>query len=102
MNVVKIAGSLPVIVAVSVFAPAVVPSVQLPTVAIPDAFVVATAPVSSPPPDATANVTDTPSTGLSFASRTSTLGAVATAAPATAVWLFPAWIVICVAGPATN
>jgi hypothetical protein len=100
VNVVEIAGSLPVIVAVNVFAPAVAPNVHAGDVATPDAFVVTVAGVpNDPPPVATANVTDTPATGLLFTSRTSTLGAVATAAPATAVWSFPASIAICVAAP---
>src|SRR5262245_2014711 len=51
-------------VAVSELRPAVVPSVQLPTAATPAAFVVWVAPVTEPPPDATANVTATPATGL--------------------------------------
>src|SRR5207248_3730089 len=44
----------PVAVAVSVFAPAVVPSVQLPTVAIPSLPVLGVAVVMLPPPEATA------------------------------------------------
>jgi len=47
-----------------VLAPAVVPSVQLPTVAMPEALVVAEAPVMEPPPEATANVTTTLGTEL--------------------------------------
>ena len=50
--------------AVSVLAPAVVPRVQLPTVAIPAAFVVAEAPVTVPPPETTVKLTTTPETGL--------------------------------------
>ena len=71
----------PALVTVKVFAPAVVPSIQLPTVAIPAASVVAVPPVMLPPPEATAKVTDTPETGLLFASVTNTLGAVETAVP---------------------
>ena len=82
------------------FVPAVVPSVQLPTVAIPEAFVVCVPPVRLPPPVATAKVTETTGTGLLFASRTITDGGVATAVPAVAVWLFPALMAICVAAPA--
>ena len=59
------------VVAVSVLAPAVLPSVHEPTVAIPDAFVVALAPVIDPPPLATANVTATPAFALPLASVTS-------------------------------
>ena len=56
---VKVTGEpvRPVLVALSVFVPAVVPRVQLPTVAMPEAFVVAEPPVIEPPPDATAKVT---------------------------------------------
>ena len=67
--------------AVRVFVPAVVPSVQLPTVAIPLPFVVVINPVAEPPPDATAKVMVTPLTGLLLASFTITLGDVATAVP---------------------
>ena len=81
----------PAAAAVSVFPPAVVPSVQLPTVARPNTFVVVVPPVTLPPPVATANVTETPETGLLFTSRTITDGAVVTAVPAVAVWLFPAF-----------
>lgn len=75
----------PVDVAVSVFAPAVAPRVQLPTVATPLAFVVCVPPVTLPPPVAAANVTLTPATALLFTSLTITDGAVATAVPAVAV-----------------
>ena len=50
--------------AVSVFAPAVVPSVHEPTVATPLAFVVWLTEVAEPPPEATPKVTITPLTGL--------------------------------------
>ncbi len=84
---VKVTGDplRPARVAVSVLAPAVVPSLQLPTVAIPEALVVALAPVTEPPPEATAKVTTTPETGLPPASMTLTLGSTATVLPATAV-----------------
>lgn len=65
--------------AVSAFDPAVGPSVQLPTVAIPFEPVVADNPVPEPPPVATAKVTATPLTGLLFTSFTMTLGGVVTA-----------------------
>jgi hypothetical protein len=65
--------------------PAVVPSVQEPTVATPEEFVVATAPVIDPPPLATEKFTVAPFTGLLFPSTTFTEGAVVTAEPATAV-----------------
>ena len=72
------------LVAVKVFEPTVVPKVQLPTVAIPLTLVIADAPVTEPPPVATAKVTLTPLTGLLFTSFTITLGGVATAVPAVA------------------
>src|SRR5213078_1596815 len=91
----------PVAVAVSEFGPAVGPSVHDVTAAIPFAPVVTgVVGVTEPPPDATANVTLTPPTGLPFASRTITEGAVATAVPAGAVWPFPALMAIWVAVPA--
>jgi hypothetical protein len=73
-----------VLVAVIVFEPAVFPSVQLPTVAIPFAPEVAEVPVAEPPPDATAKVTATPLTGLPNASRIITAGGIGTAEPALA------------------
>src|SRR5207249_10737655 len=84
---VKVTGlpARPVDVAVSVLEPAVVPRVQLPTLAIPLASVVCSAPVTLPPPDAGANVTPTPCTGLLLASRTITDGGLATAVPVVAV-----------------
>lgn len=75
----------PVAVAVKVLAPAVAPSVQEPTVAMPLALVIAAPPATLPPPDAAANVTLTPDTTLPFASLTITDGAIATALPAVAV-----------------
>ena len=72
------------LVAVKVFEPTVVPKVQLPTVAIPLTLVVADAPVTEPPPVATAKVTLTPLTGLLLTSFTITLGGVDTAVPAVA------------------
>jgi hypothetical protein len=74
----------PAAAAVRVLAPAVVPSVQLPTVAMPLALVVCSAPVMLPSPKATANVTPTPWTGLLLASRTITDGGVVTAVPVVA------------------
>jgi hypothetical protein len=88
------------LVAVSEFGPGVLPSVQLPTVAIPLPFVVALAPVTLPPPDATANVTLTPLTGLPPASFTITLGGVATAEPAFAVCPSPPFRAIDAGGAA--
>src|SRR5437867_2865971 len=90
-SAVKVTG-LPVIpdpaaVAVSVFVPNVVLSVQLPTVAIPLPFVVWVPPVTLPLPGAGANVTVTPCTGLPLPSCTITDGGEATALPASADWL---------------
>jgi hypothetical protein len=79
-----------VLAAVSVLAPALAPSFQLPTVAMPPAFVVGVRPVVEPPPLATAKVTLTPETGLLLTSVTRTLGAVATAVPGGAAWPLPA------------
>jgi len=78
-------------VAVSVLLPAVVPSVQLPTVAIPLASLIWVAPVTLPLPGPGAKVTDTPETGLPNASVTSTDGAIKTALPAGAVCPPPPW-----------
>jgi hypothetical protein len=87
--------------AVSVLAPAVVPSVQESTVATPEAPVVAEPPLTEPPPEATAKVTATPGTGLLLASLTITLGSVETAEPAVALWPLPALKAIVTAAPAT-
>lgn len=90
----------PVAVAVSEFGPAVVPRVHELMDAMPVAPVVAgLVPVSDPPPVATAKVTDTPGTGLLFASVTRTAGAVATAVPATALCPSPADAEILAAAP---
>ena len=86
--------------AVSVFGPAVTPSVHDPTVATPDASVVTVAPVIVPPPPPTVNVTGAPANGSPFWSRTITEGAGVTAVPATpetVVEVFAA-IVVAVAG----
>ena len=79
-----VAGVSSPTVAVSVFVPAVVPSVQLPTVARPLASVLTVAPVTWPAPSPIAKTTSTSATGLPFASVTSTLGAV-TAVPTVAL-----------------
>src|SRR5207247_1811699 len=100
---VKVTGlpASPLAVAVSEFGPAVGPRIQEVTAAIPFAPVVTdVVGVTVPPPDATANVTLTPPTGLPFASRTITEGSTGTAVPAVADWPLPAWIAICVAAPA--
>src|SRR5882762_3245203 len=91
----------PVAVAVSEFEPAVGPRVQDVTVAIPFVPVVTgVVGTSVPPPDATANVTATPATGLPLASCTITDGSIGTAVPAVAVWLLPALSAIVLAVPA--
>src|SRR5690606_555476 len=70
-------------------------SVQPPIVAMPDALVLTVAdPVIEPPPAVTAKVTLAPTIGFELLSRTSTLGAVATAVLTVAVWLLPALMVI--------
>jgi hypothetical protein len=86
-------------VAVNVFVPAVVPRVQDPTVAMPEAFVVADRPVPEPPPEAIAKVTVAPGTRLPPESVRTTDGAVESAEPAVAVWLLPAFRAIAVAAP---
>ena len=70
--------------------PAVVPRVQLPTVAMPEVLVVAEPPVREPPPVAISKVTLTLATGLPNWSFTMTLGAVETAVPTVADSLLPA------------
>jgi len=90
---------MPTAVALRVLAPALVPRVQLPTVAIPELFVVATAPVTEPPPPVTEKVTSRPLTGLLLASVTSTRGAVVTAVPTVADWPVPALAVILLGVP---
>src|SRR5436309_1230876 len=92
----------PAAVAVSVLGPAVVDSVQLPTVAIPPASVVWLPSAMLPFPGATANVTATPATALPLASRTITDGREATAVPTAADWGFMLLLVIAAAGPAVT
>ena len=96
----NVTGVRPILVAVKVFGPTAAPKVQLVTFAIPNELVVAEPPITLPPPLATANVTLTPLAGLLLTSFTITLGAIATACPAKADWPSPAFIAICVAGPA--
>src|SRR5947209_3054878 len=81
-------------VALSVFAPAAVPSFHEPTMATPPAFVVALVPAAEPPPEPTAKVTPTPATGLPYWSVTETDGAVETSVFAVADWLSPPEIAI--------
>src|SRR5688572_3099987 len=84
------------------FGPAADPSVQLPRVATPAAFVVAAAPVIVPPPLATAKVIANPEIGFPNASVTLTASAAGTAAPAVAVCPCPASIDNAVGGPGTT
>jgi hypothetical protein len=74
-----------VTVAVSVFAPGLLPSLQLPTVATPAPSVVCDAPVIDPPPLATANVTAIFGTPLPLVSAILTEGGFATVEPTTAL-----------------
>src|SRR5688572_12554843 len=76
--------------AVSVFAPVAVPRVQPPTVATPDAFVVAVPPLTEPPPEPMTNETFAPAIELLNASATRTAGATPTVAPTVPDWLLPA------------
>jgi hypothetical protein len=102
---VKVTGEpvSPATVAVSVFAPTVVPKVQAGLVAIP-ALSVTTAPedANEPPPLPTAKVTGTPLTALPCASVTTTEGAVATAVPTVALCRSPDRTAIRVAAPANT
>jgi hypothetical protein len=84
------------------FVPVTGPRVQPPTVAIPEAFVVAVAPVTVPPPLATVKVTATSGFGFPFTSLMITDGATATALPAAAVWLSPPFFASEAAGPAVD
>src|SRR5712692_5122434 len=85
----------PPAVAVNVFVPAVGPSVQDVTAAMPLALVVtAVVGLTVPPPPVTAKVTATPATGLPLASFTITDGGTATAVPTVAVWVLPAFTAI--------
>src|SRR5438067_8386914 len=92
---------LPAAVAVSVFGPAVVPSVHEDTAAIPPGPVVTgVVGFTVPLPAAGANVTATLATGLLNWSWTITAGGVVTAVPTAADWLFPALTATDAAAPA--
>src|SRR5688572_17999039 len=71
----------PVTVAVRLFVPDAVPSVQLPNRAMPAVSVSALAPVMLPPPPVTANTTGTAASDEPPAFVTRTAGAVGTVAP---------------------
>ena len=93
----------PAAVAVTLFAPAVVPSVHEVSVATPLAFVLTLPPLAGtvlPPPLATVKVTDTPLTGLPPASVTRTLGGALTAVPAGALCVVVDTAAIVLAAPA--
>jgi len=94
---VKLVLSAPA-VAVSVFAPTAVPSVQEPTVATPLASVVAGLPVTLPSPEA-AKLTLTPATGFPYVSVTVTDGAVPTDVPTVAVCPSPTLATMFAAAP---
>jgi len=101
---VKLTGepARPALVAESRLLPAAVPRVQLPTVAMPLALVVAPSPVALPPPKVTAKVTPTPLTALPLTSVTFTLGATATLLPAVALWPLPPLMAMATAAPAVT
>ena len=77
----NVTGARPELAADSEFPPVEPPSVQLPTAATPAAFVTLVPPVMDPPPDAIANITETPGFGLPLASLTMTEGGIETAPP---------------------
>ena len=88
-------------VAVRVLGPGVSPRVQLPTVAMPSAPVLGVAPVTLPPPLATANVTTTPGHGLPSARVTRTAGGMSTGEPGWATCPSPDEITILAVGGGT-
>jgi hypothetical protein len=99
---VKVTGdpASPEAVAVSAFAPAVVPRVHAGDVAIPESSVVTTPEVASdPPPLATAKVTDVPGVALPAESVTFTDGAMATAVLTVADCALPALVAMLAAAP---
>src|SRR5574341_1083932 len=79
--------------ACSVFSPAAVPSVQLPTHATPEAFVTWVVPPALPPPPVTVNVTDKLATPVPPASSAFTHGGDPTAVFTVADWLSPEFTV---------
>ena len=87
----------PLTLADSVFAPASVPRVQEVSAATPAAPVDTAVGTTAPAPDVTPNCTATPGTGLPNASVTRTAGAMGTAVPTWALWVFPARIAIAAA-----
>ena len=99
----KVTESMPATTALneSLPEPAVVPSVQLVTVATPFASDVAGLPTTVPSPEAV-NVTATPETGLPDPSVINTAGGVATAVATVALWPSPALMAALVAMPAVT
>ncbi len=96
----KVTVVSPVADAVRVFAPAIDPSCQLVTAATPAAPVaMGVVGLTVPPPEATANVTATPATGLPNWSVTFAAGGIATGEPAVALCPSPADLTSCVAAP---
>src|ERR1041384_2546106 len=85
---------------VSAFAPAAVPSRQLPTAAWPLLSVLRVAPERPPPPPATLNVTVTLSTGLPNWSVTRSVGATGTTAFTVTVCVSPAVLIAFAGAPA--
>ena len=85
-------------VAIRVLLP--LPTVQLPTVAMPLPLVVGLAPVTLPPPESTAKATAAPATRLLYWSRTCTAGRTATDVFCAARWESPAWTATEAGGPA--
>jgi len=88
----------PVEVAVTVFVPAVGPSVKVEE-ALPSELVVVLVTERDPPPAVTANVTLTPLTGLLLASLTITTKGLDSAVPTVPLWPLPEKKAILAAGP---
>jgi len=102
VQAVNVTGGRFPVTAETVFAPEPAPSVQLPTVAMPDASVVALPPVTVPPPLVTVNVTGAPANGLPLASLTRTDGSSVSCVPGGAVTVVDEFAVIfagCLPGP---
>jgi hypothetical protein len=97
------APPIPVAVALSVFDPAMGPSVQLVTATRPSGpVVISVAGFTTPPPETTTKVTPTPATGFPLASSTMTLGGTATRLPTGPDCPSPESISTAAAGPAVK
>jgi hypothetical protein len=93
----------PVAAAVDTFGPGVIPTIQELRAAIPLALVVTgVVGFTIPPPEVTANVTDTLATGLPAPSLTITAGGELTALPTVADWLAGLFAAIVAGGPAAS